>query len=167
MERPIRRPIRRSLRSPLRRPLGSTTRIMLGRTKRTWRPTVAGHLTSVIGETGIFLSIILIFGGISLLFKDTPGAPYFFLLVIPPIVLGVIAAVGGYFARKRIRWGWALTGSIASLLIVSTFFTATVAYEVSWMTFVFGIILALSIFALILVIMSRNEFARKLRRFRR
>lgn len=52
------------------------------------------------------------------------------------IAIGVLAIVGGVFALKKIRWGWALAGAIAASL--SFFF--------------------LGIAAVVLIAMSRTEF---------
>jgi hypothetical protein len=52
------------------------------------------------------------------------------------VIAAVLAVVGGVFAFKRRRWGWALTGSIASVV---AFFPVGIA-------------------AVILVAQSKNEF---------
>ena len=58
------------------------------------------------------------------------------LLLAPLLVVTVLAVIGGIFSLLRKRWGWALAGSIVSILPFSLF----------------------GIAATILVALSRDEF---------
>ena len=101
-------------------------------TKRsTWKPTVAGLLNIVAGA----LSLLGIPGVIVVI--STLGSSQFFMdalyeaglsweigfvrtilivLAVFVAIVGTLSLIGGLYALQRKRWGWALTGSIASIL---------------------------------------------------
>ncbi len=113
--------------------------------EKTQKPIVAGVFNIITGGLGILGAFATFFG-----FGVVTGAfgiptgyiPEF----VPGIVLGsgifilivaVLALIGGIFAVQRKQWGWALAGSIAAI---------------------FSLII-LGIPAIILVAISKNEFA--------
>lgn len=65
----------------------------------------------------LFLSLFLIFGiGI---FKWALGIPWIeyitgFAIGLLFLIVGIISLVGGIYALKRKKWGWALAGSIVA-----------------------------------------------------
>ena len=93
--------------------------------EKTNKPTTAGILNIVTGALGIIcaISMFIGFGVVSgCLGIPTGYIPPF----VPGIVLGtaiftviiaVLALVGGIFAVRRKQWGWALAGSIATILV--------------------------------------------------
>jgi hypothetical protein len=162
------RPISRTLVSPWRRT--SIMRPLIRPIKRTWRPIVAGWITDALGGTGLFVGISLFQDGLSYFLTEGSETPYAVLvifLVIPPIVLGALALAGGYFAIKRRRWGWALTGAIAGLVMVLPFLGVFLSSEARWNGLLVILPISLSIISIILIVRSKNEFARKPRRFHR
>lgn len=118
--------------------------------EKTWKPTTAGILNIISGA----LSAL---GAIGLIIAITAVETWTFLLdVIPPedlpfvvpilstvliiaLVLTIIEAVfpivGGVFALQRRKWGWALAGSIISILgvfplgVLSTIFVSMAKKE--------------------------------------
>jgi len=116
--------------------------------EKTWKSTVAGILDIVAGAlslVGLILVIVgtltfMATGGTDLLppmpFPMPMGMTLIFVIAVPVLILAVLAIIGGVYALKRKKWGWALTGSIV------TFF-------ITW---------PLGIAAIVLTIMSKNEF---------
>jgi hypothetical protein len=93
---------------------------------------VGGILSIVAGGIGVleaayFLVWVLFMGGVFVgipeLWEDPEAAPVmlvvgiiFFIAMIFTLALGAVSIVGGIFALKRRRWGWALAGSICACL---------------------------------------------------
>jgi len=107
--------------------------------EKTSKPTVAGILDIISGALGL-ISAICLFIGIGVV-GSQPDVPGFVLGILwgmsfPTAIVGILALVGGIYAVQRKKWGWALTGSIAAILIF----------------------LPLGIVATILAAMSKNEF---------
>jgi hypothetical protein len=106
--------------------------------KRTAKPAIAGILNIVTGAGCVLGAFGL--GVASAIFGAWSGFPLFGalfgFLAIPAAILGVLAIIGGVFATQRQRWGWALIGSIAALLVSN----------------VIGII------SIILIALSKDEF---------
>ena len=107
----------------------------------TWKPTTAGILSIIAGVVGVIFGILLavlgaVGGGILGMF----GLPGLGALaagaMAVPLILGIVAIVGGVYAMRRRKWGLALAGTICSLFTV-------------WF---------LGIPAIIFVIMGKNEF---------
>ena len=94
---------------------------------KTWKPTVAGilDLLAALIASGLLIGTI-IFAIISpSLMSDYAhglGSVFYTILIIWLIYLAVMTTLcllGGIYALKRRRWGWALAGSIASLFCIS------------------------------------------------
>ena len=85
------------------------------------KPVAAGILSIVAGGGNILGALVLGIGG--LIFGSLSG--YFFpvflglFLAFPMLIVGVLSIIGGIFAIQRRRWGWALAGSIATLVTSS------------------------------------------------
>ena len=80
--------------------------------ERTWKPTTAGILCIIAGAIAVITGIVVAaIGGIGWFF----GIPWFSLISVPVIVVGIIAIVGGSYALKRRVWGLALAGAICAL----------------------------------------------------
>ena len=87
---------------------------------KTWKPTTAGILAIIAGFIGVILGLVLaVVGGIlgTIIGVIVPfiGGAVGGLFAIP-LILGIIAIVGGAYALKRRVWGLALGGSICALL---------------------------------------------------
>jgi hypothetical protein len=90
---------------------------------RSWIPTVAGILDIIAGVFALFGFLALTFG--CYVVGSIPEANEFPLpavsallasLAIGVLITGLLAIIGGTFALRRKRWGWALAGSIAATL---------------------------------------------------
>ena len=98
--------------------------------QKTWKSTVAGILAIVAGCLSLIALLFLLIGlmifmpvatGVlsSAYTGSTPilSSLLIFVIAIPGMAIAALALVGGIFAIKRKRWGWALTGSIAATII--------------------------------------------------
>ena len=107
--------------------------------RRTWMPIIPGILDIVTGS--LALSVLFLFAiGPMIIEPVMEGTFHFdlslFFMIIPALTIETIAISGGICAIKRRRWGWALAGSIAAAI---------------------GPLL-LGIAAIILVVLSKNQF---------
>ncbi len=113
--------------------------------EKTWKPIAAGILNivsgafSILGAIGLLVIVVSV-DAWKLLVAVTPSedlpfvAPIVNTILITLLVLSVIhivfPIVGGVFAIKRIKWNWALTGSIVAIIgmfplgVASTIFVA-------------------------------------------
>ena len=89
--------------------------------RRTWKPTAAGILDIAAGALeligGLFLILFLIFGiGVFKWALDIPWIEHITGFAMGPLslIVGIISLVGGIYALKRKKWGWALAGSIVA-----------------------------------------------------
>ncbi len=98
--------------------------------EKTWKPTTAGTLNIISGCFGIVGGVYIAnVGGLE---WDLPALVVAIVGVvgISRIVLGVIALIGGIFARRRKLWELALAGSILAILcapplgVLSTIFVS-------------------------------------------
>ena len=118
-----------------------------------WMPLVGGVLNIISGVFGIVGSLVLFicvpfFQSIVLDASEFDGLDpdaLMTMLAVSFVVSGIImlvpsllSIIGGVFAIKRTRWGWALAGSICSA------FCSTI----------------LGIIAIIFIAMSKNEFTK-------
>ena len=110
-----------------------------------WMPRVAGILGIAAGALSLFVIMVaagfivavLVSKGASPL-KDMPDFMTYVAIASPFICLSMLAIVGGIYALRKKKWGLALAGSIAALLI-------------PWFWF-------LGITAIILTALSKKEF---------
>jgi len=91
--------------------------------ERTWKPTTAGILSIISGIIAVIVGIVVVtLGTITGGLLGPIGLPVLSgivaALVAIPIVLGIVAIVGGFYALRRRIWGLALAGSICSLICV-------------------------------------------------
>ena len=112
---------------------------MDGAIKKTWMPTVAGILGIV--TCSIILSILFLFGIGPMIIEPVKAEAFSFdlsllFMVMPAIIISSLDIIGGTFAIRRRRWRWALAGSISSAIGPTP----------------------LGIAAIVLLILSRNEF---------
>jgi len=104
---------------------------------KTWKPTAAGILCIIAGTISvIFCIVVAVLGSIIGAFFGFEVVWGWSTFAIPLIILGIIAIVGGIYALKRAKWGWALTGSIVALFP-------------SW---------PLGIAAIVFTVLAKNEF---------
>jgi len=96
--------------------------------ERTWKPTAAGILDIFTGSLKVIsiLSLVFLVQGLSE-FVELSGADFYGIDITGQLsvalwasavlvaVFGVLAIVGGIYALRRKKWGWALAGSIAAL----------------------------------------------------
>lgn len=115
-----------------------------------WMPTAGGIISIVSGILGIIGSLVL--GCIAIVFQTVPYDEIFYHIEDPDmlpvvttilwvscvitLVVSIIPIIGGIFAIRRKRWGWALAGAIC----------ATIASNI------------LGIIALVFIAMSKKEF---------
>jgi hypothetical protein len=123
---------------------------------RTWKATTAGILNIVAGGFNGLLAImiviafivIMVAGSLNAMIMDMipPADVPFIVPLIIPILAGALVVtvaatvfpiVGGVYALRRKKWGWALAGSIVSI---------------------FGRSSLLGILATIFVAMAKDEF---------
>ena len=52
------------------------------------------------------------------------------IMAIPTLIADILATVGGIYALKREKWGWALTSSIATLFALWPFGIAAIVFTV-------------------------------------
>jgi len=118
--------------------------------RKTWKPTTAGILNIISGAFSALSAIGLIIAITATstwtLFMDVIPpedlpfvAPLVSTILIILLILSIIETVfpilGGVFALQRRKWGWALAGSIISILAVlplgvaSTIFVAVAKEE--------------------------------------
>jgi hypothetical protein len=109
---------------------------------RTAKPTVAGILNIIVGSLCLLGVLGLVIAAVAIVplnvVSDLPFAVSVLLVIIaiPLAAVGSLSLVGGVFSLQRRMWGWALAGSIATLLVSN----------------VFGIV------SLILTALSKDEF---------
>ena len=98
--------------------------------EKTWQPTTAGTLNIISGCFGIVGGVYIAnIGGLE---WDLPALVVAIVGVvgISRIALGVIALIGGIFARRRKLWELALAGSILAIFcapplgVLSTIFVS-------------------------------------------
>ena len=86
---------------------------------RTWMPRAAGILCIVAGAVVIIFSGWLLAPGPSIPSLPYPRPPIYLVItifvLIPSIIVGTVAIVGGIHALRRNIWGLALAGAIALL----------------------------------------------------
>ena len=90
--------------------------------ERTWKPTTAGILGIIAGAIAVILDLVLavaggILGTIVGVFIPFIGGAVAGLFAIP-LILGIVAIIGGVYALKRRSWGFALAGSICTFFCV-------------------------------------------------
>jgi hypothetical protein len=91
---------------------------------KTWKPMVAGILEivggalSVLGAIGVIIGIMLF---LPVYTAAGPGPVPDFGHWLIPGMLETLPVIGGVFALRRKRWGWALAGSIAAVFASTLF----------------------------------------------
>lgn len=114
--------------------------------QKTWMPKLAGILSIIAGSIGILgvLLVLIIINSIiaSSYYPEMQERylrnPAVWLIFAAFIFINIIAITGGVMAIKRRMWGFALAGSICSLLTIW-----------GWV---------LGIASIIFIILSKNEF---------
>lgn len=106
--------------------------------KKTWKPTTAGILSIISGSLTVIIGLaIALLGTFAGAFGTLGLGGVFAGLAALPIILGIVAIVGGIYALRRKSWGLALAGSICALSC--------------WI---------LGIPAIIFVVLSKDEFSK-------
>ena len=90
--------------------------------ERTWKPTTAGVLGIIAGAIGVIFGLVVavaggILGAIVGAFIPFIGGAVAGAFAIP-LILGIVAIIGGAYALKRRVWGFALAGSICAFFCV-------------------------------------------------
>ncbi|MFO7933024.1 MAG: hypothetical protein R6U78_02975 [Bacteroidales bacterium] len=88
----------------------------------TWKPTTAGILGIIAGVIGVIFGLVLavaggILGAVVGAFVPFIGGAVAGAFAVP-LILGIVAIVGGAYALKRRIWGLALAGSICAFFCV-------------------------------------------------
>jgi len=125
---------------------------------KTWMTKFAGITDIVVGGLGTVCSLyslmytLVIHGGREWSYEE----PITLMFAIPLLVFGILAMVGGVYALKRARWGWALTGTIATFLLLFPLGVAGMVLEIpiplSYLVVLPGIA------AIVFTIITRNTF---------
>ena len=118
--------------------------------RRTWKSVTAGVLNIISGAMSVFNVIGLvtaiaagetwesIFGASppeDLPFVEPLMPAILIILLSLAIIVAVFPIIGGVFALQRVKWGWALTGSIIAIIgtfplgVASTIFVAMAKNE--------------------------------------
>jgi len=99
--------------------------------KKTWKPDIAGVLNIISGAMNVFsvigLVTVIVAGDIrqSILETCSPEDLPFVEPLIPTIliillllasIVALFPIIGGVFALQRMKWGWALAGSIIAII---------------------------------------------------
>jgi hypothetical protein len=111
----------------------------------TWKPIIGGILSIIAGVLGVIIGIVAVaMEALITVLPVTPEIAARFLWIFGgvPIVLGIVAIIGGIYALLRRRWGLALVGCICSLLCVFPLLPAMI----------------LGILAIIFVAIGKREF---------
>ena len=88
---------------------------------QTWKPPTAGILSIIAGVLGMIIGIVAVAMGALITVLPVPPeivAQFLWMFGAAPIVLGIVAIIGGIYALLRRRWGLALGACICSLLCV-------------------------------------------------
>ena len=112
---------------------------------RTWKPIVGGILSIIAGVLGVTIgTAVFAMEALITVLPVTPEilAEFFWIFGAAPIVLGIVAIIGGIHALWRRNWGLALVGCICALLCVLPVLPAVI----------------LGILAIILVGIAKREF---------
>jgi hypothetical protein len=112
---------------------------MIDTVKNTWMPVAGGILNIVTGSLILIILFLFVIG--SLIIRFTESGIFDFnlslvFMVVPALIIAALAIAGGVFAIQRRKWRWALAGSIVAALVP----------------------IALGMVAIILVVLSKNEF---------
>ncbi len=113
--------------------------------QKTWKPIWAGILNIISGATSVFsvigLVTAIVAGDIKKSILDSCPPEYLtfvepliptilIILLLLAIILVLFPIIGGVLALQRMKWGWALAGSIIAILaafplgVASTIFVA-------------------------------------------
>ncbi|MDH7508198.1 MAG: zinc ribbon domain-containing protein [Methanomassiliicoccales archaeon] len=124
----------------------------VGARQMTSKPVVGGALIIISGLIGIVMGLILaaLSGEIEEMLQDMYGPDVISAVEgalvacgVIWFIIGLIALVGGVFAIRRKKWGFAIVGGVLALLTVGPWFIGSI----------------LGLVGLILIAMSRNEFS--------
>ena len=109
--------------------------------EKTWMPLTAGILTIISAAIKLIVALGIVIG-----FSVYTTRPHCSIgisetgiligIMVPFLILGIVALIGGIYALRRKMWGMALAGSIAAFLPSSI----------------------LGVVAIIFVAISKNEF---------
>ena len=128
----------------------------------TWKPTVAGVIDIIMGIIGILVSLSV---GIILIscsrwwgFSSSEEALYW-LISASFLAIGIMAIKGGKNALNREKWVWALIGSICTLVTPLVPLAIALDSPDYWLSvLIFGPVGTLGISAIVLTLLSKNEF---------
>jgi len=100
---------------------------------KTWKPIWAGILNIISGATSVFSVIGLVFaivaGDIGKSILDTCPPEYLpsvepliptilIILLLLAIIVVLFPIISGVLALQRVKWGWALAGSIIAIIAI-------------------------------------------------
>jgi len=88
--------------------------------QKTWKPTTAGILSIISGSLTVIIGLIVTalgtaLGGLLGMFGLFGIGGAIAGMSAIPIILGIVAILGGIYALRRKNWGLALAGSICAL----------------------------------------------------
>lgn len=125
--------------------------------RKTWLAKFAGAIDIVAGCLALVGGFCLMPGILSKSAK-MPGYDVFIIIVVflPLLVFGILTFIGGIFNLVGKKWGWALTGSISSLIVVAFLSLAATGIEFHPMLGLFAIFLG--IIAIVFTSVARKGF---------
>lgn len=106
--------------------------------KNNWMPVVAGILMLIAGGTkllafiGVLIAMLVVPASAYSSLDSAPhmmwSANWMIALLVPLLVLGILAIIGGIYTLQRRMWGMALVGGIAALIPNSLLGIAAVVF---------------------------------------
>lgn len=78
------------------------------------------------------------------------------MFATPLLVIGILATAGGIYALRREKWGWAITGSIATLFLWMVLAIAAMVIETPPLLAAFAVLPGIA--AVVFTAKSRGEF---------
>ena len=121
-------------------------------------PRATGIINIIVGSSAMLTGAGFIIHVLS--FQSSVDWTFAGLLIwyvsTPLLVFGVLALVGSIYALKRKKWGWALAGSIVTLLLLIIMGTLIMTLKIP--PYISYIVVLAGIAAIAFAILSKGEF---------
>ena len=126
--------------------------------KRKWMPRATGIINIIVGSSAMLTGAGFIIHVLSIQYSVdwTFAGLLIWYVSTPLLVFGALALVGGIYALKRKKWGWALAGSIVTLLLLFIIGTLIMTLEIP--PYISYIVVLAGIAAIAFAILSKGEF---------
>ena len=125
---------------------------------KTWMPRATGIIDIIVGSAAMLTGAGFIIHVLSVRYSVdwTFAGLLIWMFSTPLLVFGILALVGGIYALKRKKWGWALAGSIATLLLLIIIGTLIATLDIP--LYISYIVVLAGIAAIAFAILSKGEF---------